>query len=877
MIDQAPLAMAMLDKSLCYLAVSKKWINDYNLHGQDLIGRSHYAIFPEIPNEWKKKHQDCLKGNIDICNEWPFNRLDGSVQWILWDVRPWYEASGAIGGLIMYTDDITDKKNNELAKLRTENILEKASDMARMGTWELNIKNDSYILSDMAREIFELCSADKINYERFNSFYEEGANRNLKIEVIKDCLEKGISFDLEFQIKTNKGNTRWIREIAYSKFEEGNCSGAFGIVQDITDRKNNEQNISKINQQLLVVNKELKSLLNAGPVIVSTDKKGYIKHFNKGAERLLGYSKEEMIGIETHNIYTLKEERDAFQDDLIQKFNLDADAIDVESLLAEKNYTDSRIWSYVKKDGSTVPVYVTLEAIRDDQNQSIGLVAVAIDISERIEIENELLRKNNLLLRAEEINKMGHWHWDPKTDSGQWSKTMYALFEMDDASLKISKEVYFHMVHPDDRERAVESLSKALKQKRFYSDYYRILTGSEKVKFICVLGDIILDSEGEIDYLMGTCQDVTEQKLLENKFRGLLESAPDAMVIIDNDKNIQLINTEAKKLFGYTSNELVNSSINKLIPHQWNANYQPYLSHEELNKKDHSNSKKVFEIYGRHKDEQKIPIQLSLSPLITQEEYLISLAMRDITKQNEARNKIIEANTNLEVLTQKLTSQNIQLADFAQITSHNLRSPICNLNSLLEIYKQADNDEDKTMLFEKFEQVIGHLNSNLDILVDALKIKRAAKLITKNIRFEDVLSKTNVLLAGKILESKAQIKADFSEVQSIDYNLQYLESIFLNLIDNSITYRSPKRSPQIYIKSIITTDNTIKLTFTDNGLGINMDRHSSKLFGFGKTFHRNPNAKGIGLFMTKTQIESMGGSITATSIVDEGTTLSINF
>lgn len=112
-IEAAPSAIAMFDTNLCYIAASNKWLEDYNLVGQTILGRSHYEIFPEIGEDWKTIHQKCLKGHIDRCDEAPFERSDGSIQWISWDVRPWYSVPGKIGGLIMSTADVTERKKNE--------------------------------------------------------------------------------------------------------------------------------------------------------------------------------------------------------------------------------------------------------------------------------------------------------------------------------------------------------------------------------------------------------------------------------------------------------------------------------------------------------------------------------------------------------------------------------------------------------------------------------------------------------------------------------------------------------------------------------------------------------------------------------------------
>ena len=131
-------------------------------------------------------------------------------------------------------------------------------------------------------------------------------------------------------------------------------------------------------------------------------------------------------------------------------------------------------------------------------------------------------------------------------------------------------------------------------------------------------------------------------------------------------------------------------------------------------------------------------------------------------------------------------------------------------------------------------------------------------------------------LAEQRAPGGAIIKSDFSKASTIRYNRIYMESIFLNLVGNAIKYKSEDRIPEIRITSEL-ENGKIVLKFQDNGLGIDLEQHGHKLFGLNKVFHRHPDAKGVGLFLTKTQIEAMGGAISACSTVNVGTTFTIHF
>ena len=230
----------------------------------------------------------------------------------------------------------------------------------------------------------------------------------------------------------------------------------------------------------------------------------------------------------------------------------------------------------------------------------------------------------------------------------------------------------------------------------------------------------------------------------------------------------------------------------------------------------------------------------------------------------------------VKIYQEKLIAKNNQLANFAHITSHNLRAPVSNLNSLLSLYNMSEDPEEKSLIFSKFKVVISHLSSTLNTLVEAIKIKEKKDIELEEVYFQDILTKAEELFSGDIINKKATIIADFSEVEKIVYNKVYLESIITNLISNSLKYNSLDRSLNIKISTKI-HNNKIQLLVTDNGLGIDLEKHKHKIFGLNKVFHRHKDSKGVGLYILKNQIESLGGSISVQSEVEKGTTMIVEF
>ena len=768
----------------------------------------------------------------------------------------------------MHTGDITHLKEKEQEKIKTEGILAKTNEVARIGAWDLDLLTNKVYWSRIVYEIHGLPEHSEVDLEAGINFYKEGKSRDAVKEAINAAIEHGIPFDLEVEFINKTGTIIWVRILGQAEVINGNSTRILGIFQDINTRKLSEIALDKTNS-------ELKAVLNSGTIgILSLDNNGIINHFNRGAEQMLGYEESEVIGL-TPGIFHVKEEIEKFRDDMAASYDLDREQFNPFLVLAKHNINDTREWTYIRKDGSTLPVQLTLSAVKNEVGENIGFLGVSVDVTERNNAKNDLLKKNQLLSFAEEITMMGHWQWDTVADKVIWSNNLYKMFELDEGTTDLKFDSYFNFVHPKDKDIVTEYFGKAATDKKFQGFTHRIVTTTGIVKTVQLLGEVFTNEKGEIIEMIGTGQDITEQRMAENKFRGLLESAPDAMVIVNEKGTIDLINKQAEKLFGYTAEELVGNPVETLIPKRFLGNHTAYRDEFFAEPKTRSMGEGK-DLFGINKNGEEIPIQISLGPLRTEQGLLVSVAIRDITTQKLAERKIIEAKENLEVFSNKLVAQNTQLADFTHITSHNLRAPVSNLNSLLDFYKISDSEEEKIDLFEKFETVIQHLTLTLNTLIEALKTKNETDKALEEMSFQNILNKTKEILSGEIIKSKVVVTSNFSKIENISYNRIYLESIFLNLVGNAIKYKSEDRVPELFIESEI-KDGKIVVKFKDNGLGIDLERHGHKLFGLNKVFHRHPDAKGVGLFMTKTQIEAMGGIISATSKVNEGTTFIINF
>lgn len=373
--------------------------------------------------------------------------------------------------------------------------------------------------------------------------------------------------------------------------------------------------------------------------------------------------------------------------------------------------------------------------------------------------------------------------------------------------------------------------------------------------------------------IIATAWDITERRKFENeireseqRFRTLQQASFGGIGLHDQGKIIDC-NKGLCDITGYSYNELIGSNGFNLIAPEWQETVKQYVL---------SGYDKPYDVEGVRKDGSRYFLEIQGKEIPYRGKNIRVTEFRDITARKLAEEKIREQNIRLTHLTEDLTKKNDQLEEFTQIVSHNLRSPAGNIVSLLNLFEQAKNNEDRDEYFRLLKQTGDTILGSLNELNEVLKIKQNRDIERQHIDFSDALENVKKMLTGKIMELSAQITTDFESAPTVYFPAIYMESILLNLLSNSLKYNNPSR-PLLISLQTEETDHAVILHVADNGLGINLERYGHQIFKMRKTFHYHPEARGIGLFLVKNQVEAMGGSITVVSEEDKGTTFTIHF
>jgi PAS domain S-box-containing protein len=243
LLRHAPAAIAILDRELRYVATSDRWITDFRLpHDVDLTGKSHLEVFPLLPRRWRDAYRRCLTGAIERAEADPYTRGDGTEQWVKWECRPWLDVDGSIGGIAVYAEIVTDQRRAARRLRENEALLIEAQALAQAGSWEYDVERE---LLSWSRETYRIIGISPDEAVTIDSVVQHclPEHRPLLQAALERGLTEGAPFDLEVEILTTSSHHRWIRFVGRFDRHDSRTVRAYGIVQDISERKRWEQTL----------------------------------------------------------------------------------------------------------------------------------------------------------------------------------------------------------------------------------------------------------------------------------------------------------------------------------------------------------------------------------------------------------------------------------------------------------------------------------------------------------------------------------------------------------------------------------------------------------------------------------------------------------
>ena len=756
------------------------------------------------------------------------------------------DRDGQLRGFSEISRDISESKESG-AKYR--GLLEAAPDAMVV----VNQGGEIVLLNVQAEKQFGY-HRDELVGQKVKNIIPEGFAERLIADGTRtaaEALAQQIGTGIELTGRRKNGSEFPI-EIMLSPLESTEGILVTAAIRDISVRKDAEKHLAQMEGRY-------RGLLEAAPdAMVVVNRAGEIVLLNLQAEKRFGYRRDELVGQKVKNIIP-----EGFAERLIADGTRSA-----ADALAQQIGTGIELYGR-RKNGSDFPIEIMLSPL--ESAEGILVTAAIRDISVRKEAERHLARMEGryrgLLEAAPDAMVVVNQGGGIVLLNVQAEKQFgYHRDELVGQRVKnIIPEGFAERLIADGLRSAEDALAQRigtgieLTGRRKNGSEFPIeimlspLESAEGILVTAAIRNISVRKDAEKHLAQ-----------VEGRYRGLLEAAPDAMVVVNPSGEIVLLNVQAEKQFGYRRDELVGQKVKNIIP----EGFAERLIADGLRSAEDALAQQIgtgIELNGRRKDGSQFPIELMLSPLESTEGILVTAAIRDITTRKKA-----EANLLQKV--EELNRSNEELGQFAYIASHDLQEPLRMVASYTQLlsrrYKgKLDPDADEFIAF-----AVDGASRMQRLIQDLLAYSRVGTkgqdlLSTSS---EDAFQRSLINLRGAIEDSGALVTHD--SLPSVLADEMQLVQLFQNLVGNAIKYQNPG-IPRIHVSATQNGQNKWIFSVCDNGLGID-PQYFERIFGMFQRLHKREEfaGTGIGLAICKKIVERHGGSISVESQPGRGST-----
>jgi len=526
---------------------------------------------------------------------------------------------------------------------------------------------------------------------------------------------------------------------------------------------------------------------------------------------------------------------------------------------------------FTRKDGSQFWLKWTHGPTYGENGEISGIVMTSEDITETMNEKRKLDREHQLLMDATNKAKIGTWEMNHATGELYWSQVTKEIHEVSpDFIPDVATGIDFYK--PGVNQDIVTDLfTKSYTTGESFEVELQIITATGKERWVrsVLKADI---ENGICIRQFGTFEDITEKvmsetnyKLALRKFHDVFEASGVGMLIVDPiDLKVSQANPKICEVLNYETDHIKSTSL------------ENFVSKEEFPRLFNS----VTDLLNKKTDSLQLNINLRKST----GRYVICSVIGTLIEDEQGNpvdlviqvidiSGVKKKEEELRSFTKYVEQQNDRLLNFAHIVSHNLRSHSSNFEVLLNLYHKETTVEDQNNIIKLLSSSSNQLSETISHLNDVVAIN-TEKIDLSNIYLKENIFHVMENISTQIKQHHINIEVDIDDDFTVAASQAYLESIILNLLTNSIKYRKKDIQSKIHIKAFKHKGRT-RIIFQDNGIGIDMEMNGHKVFGMYKTFHGNMDAKGIGLYITKNQVEAMGGTIRVESAKNMGTKFKI--
>jgi two-component system aerobic respiration control sensor histidine kinase ArcB len=595
-------------------------------------------------------------------------------------------------------------------------------------------------------------------------------------------------------------------------------------------------------------------------VIIVYDENGRVIYLNQRASEELGLSPEASESLYAWNIEWGMDGLEVWRDRL-------------------KSLGDQRViqcaTEYLHaKSKDRFPVEVNMKLLHAQNKRYV--IASSRNIQKRLFAERELAKNKELLEITGKLARVGGWDLDLLAGKLNWSIITKEIHEVPPEYEPDFQTAINFYKEGDSRNTMIAGMTAAIEHGHDLGDVeVELVTAKGRILWVRVVGDVERDETGRVIRAFGSIQDIDERKRIEIKLtesyrllEQLTRNVPGAVYQLKMDAG------------GAVSYPFVSRGISRLFPDakvSADAGFNSVLSQlvysGDVNKveaalKSSAETMEPLVVEFRHKDGLNVRwLESSARPEREADDSIVWHGyLQDISDRKKRR-------AELHRFVEVTAEQNKRLLNFTYIVSHNIRSHVANLKGILEILEVGDKTTEETFI-PLMKQSVDNLDESIRNLNEIINIQSQVDIARKKVNLFEVIQKTRLNLKVAEREARAKVNIEVAEDFDLNTNPAYIDSILLNLLSNALKYRSNARVPEVTITAS-KAGHEVVIEVSDNGMGIDLAKYRELLFGMYKTFHHNKDAKGLGLFITKTQVEALGGKIDLESEVNKGTTIRV--
>jgi PAS domain S-box-containing protein len=877
LINHAPTALAIFDKDMCYLAASRRWLDDYGL------------LFPETSDAWKTVYRRALAGEVVRADEDRFDRLDGSVQWLRWEVWPWFKTDGSTGGIVLFTEDITERKRAEEAVESAHNMLAEAQKIAHLGSFEYVTATQTTVWSEEEYRIYGLDPAGPSpTYDVMLAQCIHPDDAALLHETFMTAMQGGAIYELEHQIVRPDGSVRWVYDRAHPYFDEkGNLLRYVGATLDITERKRAEQALCESERRF-------HDIVNASADWVwEVDADARYTYVSEGVKDLLGYSPEALLGRTPFDFMPIGEAARVIRE--------------YTAIVANKASFRDLDNCCLCKDGSLRHVTTNGTPILDEQGKLLGYRGLDKDVTRQKQAEFALRETTDRLRTL--LNTIPDLIW--LKDLNGVFLTCNARFELlfGAREADIVGKTDYDFVDRDQADwfRANDQAAIAAGGPCVNEETLTFAADGH-LEQVQTIKTPVFDQQGAVIGVLGIARDITELKRAEAEIRrlnadlerrvaertaqlqdanrilseraaeiaDLYNNAPCGYHSLDATGTFIAINDTELAMLGYAREEVVG----RLHVDQVMTPSSRLVFEENFPRFKRCGYVHDLEFEMVCKDGSLLPVVLSATAVRDDEgRYLFSRStLFDNRERRERERQIAALNAELERRAAAAAAASSAKSAFLANMSHEIRTPMNAIVGLAHLLRRDVRDPNQQDRLGKIADAAHHLLAILNDILDISKIEAGqVELESMDFSLISIFDNIQSFIGEQARNKGLVINIDVNSVPTwLRGDPTRLRQALLNYASNAVKFTE---QGSITLRALLLEDRgdelLVRFEVRDTGIGIHPDKLPFLFQSFEQadvSITRRYGGTGLGLAITRRLAKLMGGEADAVSTPGMGST-----